>query len=130
MIFLKTCHRISWLSGPLFCLSLLTGAMFVAWIFWDHGNEWNSVTKVEAAERTECTASFDEYPNCRNQDGSDTPCFYLDQSGERSKLIFPDNCSQECLNVYSECANGFILWVGVRAMSSFSVEYVIDSWPC
>ena len=47
-----------------------------------------------------------------NQDGSGGTCFYVDYTNERQELVFPDNCDQMCLNVYNDCANGFILWAG------------------
>mmetsp|Transcript_28586 Transcript_28586/g.68827 ORF Transcript_28586/g.68827 Transcript_28586/m.68827 type:complete len:943 (-) Transcript_28586:155-2983(-) len=103
---------VSWLSGPLFLVSLLTAAAFIAWIFVDFDNKWNNVTQVEAAERTGCEANFDDYPNCASEDGSTGTCFYVDYSNERQELVFTENCDRICLNVYKECSNGFILWAG------------------
>lgn len=103
---------VSWLSGPLLLISLLIAGTFIGWVFWSSENQWNSVTKVEAAERTGCEANFEEYPNCINEDGTGEACFYLDNSEGRSELKFPDGCDQMCINVYSECSNGLILWSG------------------
>jgi hypothetical protein len=103
---------VSGLSGPLLLVSLFTVATFVAWIFLDHDNEWNDVTKVEAAIRTGCKPNFIDFPNCVSEDGSGATCFYVDYSSAPQTLIFPDNCDQICLNVYSACSNGFILWCG------------------
>ncbi len=103
---------VSWLSGPLLFISLLTAASFIAWICLDYDNEWNSVTRVEAAIRTGCEPNYNEYPNCQNADGSGATCFYVDYSTHPQELAFPDNCDSACLNVYNDCANGFILFSG------------------
>lgn len=103
---------VSWLSGPLFFISMLTAIAFITWICLDYDNEWNAVTKVEAAERTGCEANYDNYPNCVADDGSGNTCFYVDYSSDRQELMFPENCDKMCLNVYQKCANGFILWAG------------------
>ncbi|KAL9188273.1 hypothetical protein ACHAXT_006651 [Thalassiosira profunda] len=101
-----------WLSGPLLWVSLLTFGAFIVWICLDSDNQWNSVTRVQAAENSGCEANFDAYPNCMNEDGSGTTCFYVDSSSGQETLVFPDNCDHQCVNVYGECSNGFILWVG------------------
>ena len=103
---------LSWLSGPLLLVALLTVGTFIGWICANYDNKWNTVTKVEAAERTGCEANFKNYENCMSQDGSGGTCFYVDYTNERQELVFPDNCDQMCLNVYNDCANGFILWAG------------------
>jgi len=108
----ETRSFVSWLSGPLLLISLLTAATFLTWICWDYSNEWNSVTEVEAAVRTGCAANFEDYPNCVSEDGSGNTCFYVDSSVEPEELVFPENCNRMCLNVYDGCSNGFILWAG------------------
>ncbi|KAL3768770.1 hypothetical protein ACHAWU_006871 [Discostella pseudostelligera] len=103
---------VSGLSGPLLLVSLCTLTAFIVWIVWDDDNQWNSVTKVEAAVGTGCQANFDDYPNCENEDGSGGTCFSIDYSTDPQELVFPENCDRLCLNVYSDCSNGFILWCG------------------
>ena len=104
---------VSWLSGPLFFVSLLTVAAFTVWIFLDRDNEWNDTTKVEAAIRTECEPNFIDNPNCVSEDGSGATCFYVDNSSTAlPALIFPETCDRTCLNVYSACSTGFIVWYG------------------
>ena len=110
---------LSWLSGPLLLVALLTVGAFIGWICADYDNEWNTVTKVEAAERTGCEANYKNYENCMSQDGSGSTCFYVDYTNERQELVFPENCDQMCLNVYNDCANGFILWAGPVLMCKF-----------
>jgi hypothetical protein len=103
---------VSWLSGPLFLVSLLTAALFTVWIFIDHDNEWNETTKIKAAIRTGCEPDFTDNPNCVSEDGSDATCFSVDHTTNPQTLIFPDNCDRSCLDVYSACSNGFIVWYG------------------
>lgn len=109
---METRNFVSWLSGPLFLISVLTAVAFVTWVCLDYSNEWNSVTEVEAAERTGCAANYENYPNCVSEDGSGNTCFYVDLSVEPEELVYPEDCDRMCLNVYSGCSNGFILWAG------------------
>ena len=74
------------------------------------------MTKVEAAQETGCEPNYDDYPNCIGDDGSST-CFYVDSSGEWEELVFPEGCDQSCINVYSGCSNGFLLWAGPVLMT-------------
>mmetsp|Transcript_2489 Transcript_2489/g.5166 ORF Transcript_2489/g.5166 Transcript_2489/m.5166 type:complete len:926 (+) Transcript_2489:227-3004(+) len=108
----ETRTYVSWLSGPLFFVSILTAIVFVIWVFLDSGNEWNNVTKVEAAERTGCVPDYHDYPNCMSQEESGGTCFFTYDS----TLYFPDGCEQTCLNVYSKCINGIVLWAGPLMM--------------
>jgi hypothetical protein len=103
---------VSGLSGPLLSVSLLTMAAFVVWVFHDQDNEWNDVTRVNAAVQTGCEPDFTDHPNCVSEDESRATCFYVDDSSAPHTLIFPENCDRFCLGVYSACSNGFILWVG------------------
>lgn len=102
----------SWLSGPLLLVAALTAASFVAWVAADFSNGLNSVTRVEAAERTGCPPDTESYPACAAGDGVNGVCFYVDYAEEHEGLVFPDGCDHACLKVYSACANGFILWSG------------------
>jgi len=105
---------LSWLSGPLLLVAVCTIGAFIGWIAADYDNEWNAVTKIEAAQRSGCEPNFDNYPNCAAEDGAGgyTTCFYVDDTNDHQQLIFPDGCEQSCTNVYNDCANGFILWAG------------------
>jgi len=103
---------VSWLSGPLLFNSFLTAGAFLAWVFASYQNQWNRVTTVEEAERSGCEPNYQDYPNCANQDGSSDTCFYIDYSASRPELVFADGCGHECLHVYNQCSNGFILWAG------------------
>lgn len=103
---------VSWLSGPLLLIAVLTLVSFIVWVWIDYSNEWNDVTKIEAAERTGCMANFEDYPNCYSQDATGSTCFYVDYSGEHQVLVFPDGCDPSCMNVYDSCSNGFMLWGG------------------
>ena len=106
---------VTWLSGPLFFIAALTAVTFIVWCCVDYSNAWNTVTKVVAAEETHCVPNVEAYPNCTNVDGS--TCFYVDHSKGREELVFPPGCEHTCLDVYNDCAKGFILWAGPVAMS-------------
>jgi len=104
---------VSWLSGPLFFTSIVIGVTWVAWVFSDPDNEWNIVARMVAAERTGCEPNYgDNYEDCRKEEGSEETCFYVEKKDGKEELVFPDGCDQSCTNVYSNCLNGFILWIG------------------
>jgi hypothetical protein len=98
------------LSGPLLLVGMFTIAAFVVWIFHDQDDELNDIARVNAAIETGCMPDFSKHLNCVSKDGG--TCFSLDDSTTPQTLIYPENCSKMCLEVYSECSNGFILWIG------------------
>ncbi|KAL7531828.1 hypothetical protein ACHAXR_005796 [Thalassiosira sp. AJA248-18] len=116
---------VSWLSGPLFFTSILIIAAWTAWVFSDPDNEWNIVANMVAAERTGCVPDYEEYPECRKEAGSEETCFYVEKSEGKESLVFPDGCDQSCTDVYNDCLNGFILWVGpvLVSMTSFFLSF-------
>eukprot|EP00567_Pseudictyota_dubia_P016077 CAMPEP_0197436476 /NCGR_PEP_ID=MMETSP1175-20131217/3917_1 /TAXON_ID=1003142 /ORGANISM="Triceratium dubium, Strain CCMP147" /LENGTH=900 /DNA_ID=CAMNT_0042965775 /DNA_START=350 /DNA_END=3052 /DNA_ORIENTATION=+ len=104
---------VSWLSGPLFFVSLLTVLLWLIWTFLRDENEWNEVTRLEAAEETGCEPNFEEYPDCQNSEGD--VCFEVVPTPP--DVIFPEGCDEECVKVYDQCLNTFILWVGPLLVS-------------
>mmetsp|Transcript_20778 Transcript_20778/g.60442 ORF Transcript_20778/g.60442 Transcript_20778/m.60442 type:complete len:916 (-) Transcript_20778:1865-4612(-) len=104
---------VSWLSGPLFFVSLLTVMVWLIWTFLRDENEWNEVTRLEAAEETGCEPNFEDYPECQNSERD--VCFELVPSPP--DVIFPDDCDEKCVEVYDGCLNTFILWVGPLLVS-------------
>lgn len=113
---------VGWLGGPLLALTFMTAVAFLVWVAISPHNQWNQVTRLEAAERTGCAADFEEYPGCysnateysggsNSTDDTET-CFYL----EENELVFPDGCEKACIGVYSGCLNGLILWAGPLLM--------------
>lgn len=104
---------VSWLSGPLFFVSLLTVMLWLIWTFLRDENEWNEVTRLEAAEETGCEPNFEDYPACQNDEGG--VCFELVPSPP--DVTFPDDCEETCIEVYDGCLNTFILWVGPLLVS-------------
>ena len=107
-----------WVGGPLLLLTFMTSVAFLVWVAVSPSNQWNEVTKVQAAEGTGCQADFEEYPGCYsnftygNSTEQEETCFYL----EEVALVFPEGCGKECLGVYSGCSNGLILWAGPLLM--------------
>jgi len=110
---------VSWLSGPLLFVSFLTAASFIVWAYISYDNQLNSVMRVEVAHRTGCEPNFADYPGCQNEysDESGDTCFYIDYTVDRPELVFSEGCDQKCVNVFDQCANVFMLWVGPVLMS-------------
>lgn len=104
---------ISWLGGPLFFVSLVVLVVWIGWTFAEEENEWNEATRVAAAEKSGCEPNFDDHPNCKNESGD--VCFEV--HGETSEIIFPEGCSESCTDVYDDCLNAFIVWVGPLLVS-------------
>ncbi|KAL7554335.1 hypothetical protein ACHAWF_017776 [Thalassiosira exigua] len=116
---------VSWLSGPLLFTSAALIVAWTAWVFSDPDNEWNVVARVSAAERTGCEPNYDDREECRKAAGSDETCFYVEREGGKEYLVFPEGCDSSCTNVYSDCLNGFILWVGpvLVSMTTFFLSF-------
>mmetsp|Transcript_7337 Transcript_7337/g.16629 ORF Transcript_7337/g.16629 Transcript_7337/m.16629 type:complete len:862 (-) Transcript_7337:1012-3597(-) len=116
---------VSWLSGPLFFISVVVGVTWTAWVFSDPDNEWNIVANMVAAERTGCVPDYEGYPECRAEAGSEETCFSVEKSDGKETLFFPEGCEQSCTNVYNDCLNGFILWVGpvLVSMTTFFLSF-------
>eukprot|EP00804_Cyclotella_cryptica_P010313 CCRYP_012242-RA/>CCRYP_012242-RA protein AED:0.10 eAED:0.10 QI:0/0.84/0.75/1/0.73/0.55/20/4684/1413 len=103
---------VSWLSGPLFTISVLIGLSWALWVFSEPSHQWNEVARINAASRSQCQPDYELFPDCRKEEGSDETCFYLETSSGRQYIVFPEGCSHSCTQVYNDCYNGFILWVG------------------
>lgn len=101
---------VSWLSGPLFFVSLVTGLVWMVWTFLRDENEWNEVTRVYYAESAGCKPDFETYPQCASESDPEEVCFTIPE--EYSEIVFPEGCDPECTEVYDNCLNTFILWVG------------------
>ena len=143
---------VSWLSGPLFYLSLVGWGAWIAWVFVDPDHEWNVVARVVAAERTGCAPAYEDFPGCAAVETATTPtgaappepdtCFHVTKVGRQEELVFPEGCDPDCVHVYGDCLNGFILWIGpvlvtmtVLFLSFFctflrSGEYVVPRDAC
>lgn len=109
---------ITWLSGPLFLNSMGIGIGWFVWTFLSRNNKWSIYTKLYDAEVTGCKPDFKEYPACQINYLNDTladlaepaVCFTVDV--ETSSIEFPLGCARNCTNVFDECSNTFIVWVG------------------
>ena len=116
---------VSWLSGPLLLVSVLIGIAWMAWVFVDPDNEWNILARVAAAERTDCPPDFTALPDCRREGSPEEACVSVDKSGGQEVFVFPEGCDQTCTGVYSDCLNGFILWLGpvLIGLTSFFLSF-------
>ena len=61
---IRTRVYVTWLSGPLFFISVLVGITWLIWTFLDEENGFNQTTKAIFAEATGCEANLVDYPNC------------------------------------------------------------------
>lgn len=98
---------ISWLSGPLFLEAVLIFACWITWTLYQDANEWNFIISISDAQSSGCEPNFVDYPDCQNDDGE--VCFEVDID---AMTYYGDNCDTVCKAVFSDCSNGFIIWVG------------------
>jgi hypothetical protein len=101
---------VSWLSGPLFFVGVLTLMSWVGWTLYSDENEWDEIIALAEAEESGCEPDFDQYPDCQSDDEDGGVCFNADI--ETNSLTFDNDCDESCTQVYAKCANTFILWVG------------------
>ncbi len=99
---------VSWLSGPLFFVAMLSFASWLTWALWSEDNEWSVIIALADADDSACEPNFEDYPDCVGDDGG--VCFTADT--ETNTLTFADGCEESCTQVYVNCANGFVIWVG------------------
>ncbi|CAJ1931780.1 unnamed protein product [Cylindrotheca closterium] len=112
---LETKTFISWLSGPLFFVALVNGIIWIIWTFREDKNEYNEYFRVNNAEEAGCPApDFNEYPNCDSLANPGTLCvtvfnneFVFEKSADDGTY-----CPVSCTEIYDDCLNIFILWVG------------------
>lgn len=114
---------IHWLSGPLFAVAICTVVVWTVWTLWATENEWNLGIALDEAPGSGCVANDVDYPECYIDDEL---CFEFD--ADTNTLNF-DNCyygndaddggngnddgpGRACQQVYAECYNPFIIWVG------------------
>jgi hypothetical protein len=100
----------SWLTGPLYSISILTFITWVVWTLWSEDNEWNVIRGIAEAKRAGCQPDFEEYPDCQDEESGDV-CFTVDE--DNFSITFDDYyCDETCTEVYDSCLNTFMIWVG------------------
>jgi len=117
---LKTRTYISWLSGPLFFVALLNGIIWMIWTFGEEGKEYNEYFRVVYADEAGCALpDFDEFPGCDSLANPGTLCvsvfnneFVFEKSADDGTY-----CPVSCTEIYDDCLNIFILWVGPAMFS-------------
>ena len=97
------------MSGPLFCTCVLTAILFFSWVYSHEGNLYNSITRAKFSEATGCKPKYEDVngndlSQCQSSDGS--ICLV------ETNFQITDNCGSECLNVYDNCSDTLIIWVG------------------
>mmetsp|Transcript_1860 Transcript_1860/g.4201 ORF Transcript_1860/g.4201 Transcript_1860/m.4201 type:complete len:845 (+) Transcript_1860:54-2588(+) len=117
---LKTKTFISWLSGPLFFVALVNGIIWIVWSFREESNEYNEYFRVKYAEEAGCPApDFIEHSECDSLANPGTLCvtvfnneFVYEKSADDGTY-----CPVSCTEIYDDCLNIFILWVGPAMFS-------------
>ncbi|CAJ1952883.1 unnamed protein product [Cylindrotheca closterium] len=119
---LTTRTYISWLSGPLYFTSLLTGVLWLGWTFLRDENEWNNVTRFTYADDYGCLPDLAEFPECESKMYPGEVCvtysegiFQYDTAStglDASAATADAHCPQSCSRIYHNCLNTFILWIG------------------
>ncbi|KAL3929345.1 MAG: hypothetical protein SGBAC_012252 [Bacillariaceae sp.] len=111
---LETKTYISWLSAPLFFVALVNGIIWIIWTFREDRNEYNEYFRVTFADKAGCVApDFNEFPECDSLAYPGTLCvtvfnneFVFEKSADETY------CPVSCTEIYDDCLNIFILWVG------------------
>ena len=100
----------SWLTGPLYLISILTFLTWIIWTLWSDNHEWSIIRGISEAARAGCQPDFEEYPDCQDEDTGDV-CFVVDE--DNLSITFDDYyCDESCTQVYDSCLNTFMIWVG------------------
>jgi len=88
-------------------------ALFIAWVassVYDptgFGNLWDGDTRVSYADAVGCEPDYEIHPECMNQDNG-LPCFF---NANKTEIEFSHECKTECIGVYNECTNAFVVWI-------------------
>jgi hypothetical protein len=117
---IRTRVYLSWLSGPLFFVSVVNGFVWFVWTFLRNENEFNDATKVAFAQATGCEPNLEDFPYCATNstasDKNDGLCFEVVE--DPLHFIFEDGCDHSCTaDIYDDCLNAFILWGGPLLVS-------------
>lgn len=106
----ETRTYVSWLSGPLFFVSLVTLITWMVWTLQSGDNEWTPKTHIRDAEAASCPLQMEGNEDCFV---GDNVCFSIDADSTTLEVELPDGCNQNCeKRVYSDCSNPFIIWAG------------------
>jgi len=108
---IRTKKYICWLSGPFLFVSTIVFIAWAAWALSDNSHEWNAITELVDAIESGCKPNFEDREFCRLERENDVDaCFSVNIT--EASLTFPDGCPQICTDIYDDCLNTFILWVG------------------
>lgn len=106
---------IQWHGGPLLFVSFVILTMWIIWILIAEDHEWNDVMRLADAEESGCHPDFTKHQECRAPGTDDKVCFIVD--AKNNDILFPKGCPSNCTEVYQNCSNTFILWVGPLLVS-------------
>ena len=99
---------ISWLSGPLMLVSIITALYWFIWTYLKDENEWSLIVSLMDAEKAGCDPDFTTYPECDDGDGD--PCFTINE--KNLSINYKKDCDTTCTQIYNSCPDIFISWAG------------------
>ena len=117
---LKTKTFVSWLSGPLYLISIVTGVIWLTWTFLEDENEWNEFNSIVYADAAGCQPDFNIYPECESLENPGQVCFVTtnNRTIEYEQSVNDTSyCPESCSDINDSCINTFILWVGPAMVS-------------
>ena len=131
----ETRTYVSWLSGPLFTVSLMTLISWMVWTLRTGTNEWTPKTHIRDAEEAGCALQMEGNEDCFNDGGE--VCFSIDVNSTTLEVDLPEGCDVNCeKRVYADCSNPFIIWAGPFLVSvgllflSFFCTFLRGSGKC
>lgn len=115
----------SWIYRVLVAQGLLVTAVFFAWAC-QNDNMWDSTTRAYYSDRAFCEVNYQDLDECRRDDSTadNIPCFW--KTEEKLAVEFNSICTTQCLDVYEECTEAFIMWSnpGLAAMALLSLGFI------
>lgn len=110
---------ISQLTGPLLLTGLLSIGLFLYWVYSNPNNRYNDITQYFYAQESGCVPEFihedsgKDLSHCNlnaitNATSSTAVCFTVADW----TIHFSEGCSEECLQVFDNCSDTFIIWMG------------------
>ena len=97
-----------WIHRVLVAQGLLLLALFFAWTA-RSDNMWDSETRAFYSDRCGCNVNYEDFYECIDQNTPDNvPCFW--QTEEKLAIQFNNICTTQCLDVYEECGEAFMVW--------------------
>jgi len=113
-----------WIYRVLVTQGVLLLGLFFYWASQGE-NMWDSPTRAYYSDRCGCAINYKEFPECMDPETPDTvPCFWT--TTDKVEVEFNHICTTQCLDVYEECGEAFLLWAnpGLAAMALLVIGFL------